>query len=85
MALHLNPKTEALINDMLAASDFTDADAMIEEALVLLEERLLHLRELVGVGAEDVAQGRVREFTPERRERLWQDALLQGETAETRG
>lgn len=85
MAVQLSPKTQAQINDMLAATDFPDADAMIEEALTLLKERQLQLRELIAVGAEDVAQGRVREFTPERREELWREALRQGDDAKTRG
>ncbi len=69
MALHLSPKTQAHIAERLASGDYPNADAMLEQALALLEEheRLRHLRELLAVGMEDVAQGRVHEFTPERR------------------
>jgi Arc/MetJ-type ribon-helix-helix transcriptional regulator len=77
MAVHLSPKTQARINDMMAATDFTDADAMIEEALELLEERerLLHLRELLAVGAEQAARGELIPYDDEFRRKARENAL----------
>jgi antitoxin ParD1/3/4 len=77
MALHLNPKTEALINDKMATSDYTDADAMIEKALAVLEEyeRLLHLRELLAVGAEQADRGEVIPYDDEFRTKARENAL----------
>jgi hypothetical protein len=68
MAVHLSPKTQARINDMMAATDFPDADALIERALILLEERdrIRHLSDL----------------TPEQRDELWQEFLFEIESPE---
>ena len=58
MAVHLSPETEQRISQMVASGDYDDADSMLEQTLTLLaeHERMLHLRKLVAVGAEDVAR-----------------------------
>lgn len=77
MALHLSPKTQARIQDKMANSDYPDADTMIELALDQLEEheRLLHLRELLAVGAEQVARGEVVPYDDEFRRTARENAL----------
>jgi hypothetical protein len=63
MAVHPSPKIQARINDMMAATGSTDADALIERALILLEERN-RIRTL-------------SDLTPEQRDELWQEFLFQ--------
>jgi Arc/MetJ-type ribon-helix-helix transcriptional regulator len=79
MALQISPRIQAQIVEMVARGDYPDADSMLEEALELLSERerLVELKAMIAVGVEEVAQGKVVEFTPELRETLWQSAVDQ--------
>jgi len=81
MALQLNPKNQARITELLEHGNYPDADTVVEQALQLLDERerFLELKTMIAAGAEEVAQGKVVEFTPERREALWQAAIAQAE------
>jgi Arc/MetJ-type ribon-helix-helix transcriptional regulator len=86
MALELSPRIQARIAEMVEHGDYPDADALLERALELLseQERLIALKKLIAVGVEEVAQGKVVEFTPERREKLWQQALQQADAGHGR-
>ena len=78
MALQISPDIQARIAEMVEErSTLADADAVLGEALALLEarERYLDLKRAIAQGVEEVAQGKVTEFTPEQREQLWQQAL----------
>jgi Arc/MetJ-type ribon-helix-helix transcriptional regulator len=77
MALQISPRIQAQITEMVANGDYPDADSMLEQALELLSERehFEELRAQIAVGVEEVAQGKIVEFTPELREQLWQSAL----------
>jgi putative addiction module CopG family antidote len=77
MALQLSHKNQARITEMVAHGDYPDADTVVEQALELLSERerFLELKAMIAAGVEEVAQGRIVEFTPERREALWQAAI----------
>lgn len=81
MALHLSPRNQARITELLEHGDYPDADTVVERALELLDERerFLELKAAIAAGVEEVAQGKVVEFTPERREALWQAAVVQAE------
>jgi Arc/MetJ-type ribon-helix-helix transcriptional regulator len=79
MALTLSPNIQARIAEMVEHGDYPDADAVVERALDLLndDEQYNELKRLIAVGVDEVAQGKVVEFTPERRDALWQAALEQ--------
>lgn len=81
MALQLSLRNQARITELLEHGDYPDADAIVEQALELLSERerFLDLRAAIAAGVEEVAQGKIVEFTPERREALWQAAIVQAE------
>lgn len=77
MALQLSPKTQARIIRMIENGDYADADTMLNQGLDLLTAhgRFMELKAKIAVGAEEVADGKLVEFTPELRETLWQSAL----------
>lgn len=81
MALHLSERIQAQITEMVANGDYPDADAMLEQALDLLSERegFVELKAMIAAGVEEVAQGKIVEFTPERRHALWLAAVEQVE------
>lgn len=81
MALHLSPKNQTRIAELIEHGDYPDADAVVEQALELLDERerFMELKAMIAAGVEEVAQGKVVEFTPERRQALWQSAIDQVE------
>lgn len=81
MALQISPENQARITDLLKHGDYPDADAVVERALELLSERerFIELKAAIAAGVEEVAQGKVVGFTPERREALWQAAIVQAE------
>ena len=59
MALHLSPRIQSRITEMLANGDYPDADAMLDEALELLaeRERFLELKRLMAVSVEQAERG----------------------------
>lgn len=81
MALQLSSKNQARIVELIEHGDYPDADAVVEQALELLaeRERFIELKAMIAAGVEQVAQGKVVEFTPERRQTLWQAAIDQAE------
>ncbi len=81
MALQLSSKNQARITELLEHGDYPDADTVVERALELLSERerFVELKAMIAAGVEQVAQGKVVEFTPERRQALWQAAIDQAE------
>ena len=81
MALQISPGNQARITELLEHGDYPDADTVVEQALDLLSERqrFFELKALIAAGVEEVAQGKIVEFTPERREALWQAAITQAE------
>lgn len=67
MSVTLTPHVEAKIRDWVESGSYGDANAVVEDALRLLEEqkRLQHLRALLEVGRQDELRGDLVEFTPE--------------------
>ena len=85
MALQISPEIQARIAETIENGDYASADDVLGEALDLLEERARYrdLKHAIARGVDEVAQGKVIEFPPERREQLWQQALA--ETTPTTG
>ncbi len=79
MALQISLEIQARIVEKIERGDYPDADAVVDEALTLLEEREqeLDLKRAIAQGVEEVAPGKIVEFTAERREQLWQQALTE--------
>jgi len=85
MALHISPEIQARIIEKIEAGEYPDADAVLDEALTLIEERARYrdLKRAIARGVDEVAQGKVIEFTPERREQLWQQAIAETSSGQT--
>jgi len=82
MAIEVSPDLQARIQDKIDKGDFADLNAVIEHALDLLDKEKRfrqasddELKRLIAEGVDAVQQGKVREFTPELREALWQQAI----------
>ncbi len=82
MSIHLTPKVEKRIQDLIDRGAYPDADAVVNQALQVLEEqeqnRFLRLRELVQAG---FASGDGGEGTPE----LWADIAREADEADRLG
>jgi putative addiction module CopG family antidote len=67
MSVTLTTEHEAKIRERVESGRYSDAHAVIEDALRLLEEheRLEHLRALLEVGRQDELRGDWVQFSPE--------------------
>lgn len=76
MSITLTPEAEAQVRELVDRGGYTDADAVLDEALRVLRERdqLARLRELIAVAEEQAARGQVREWTPDSLDRLKREA-----------
>ena len=76
MSIQLSPEAEAQVREFVGRGGYTDAEAVLDEALRVLKERdqLARLRELIAVAEEQAAQGRVVEWTPDFLDRLKREA-----------
>jgi antitoxin ParD1/3/4 len=77
MTVTLSPRLEAMIEDRVLSGDYTDAEAVIEEALRLLEERdrLGYLHAAAAKGLEQIDRGEEIIYTPEVGDKLWESAM----------
>lgn len=82
MTIEVSPDLQARIQEKIDKGEFADPNAVIEYALDLLDEEKRfqqacddELKRLIAEGIDAVQQGKVREFTPELRESLWQQAI----------
>ena len=82
MSVTLAPEVEGRIRSWIETGRYPDADAVVRDALQLLEEhnraRFLRLQEMVRQGFES---GDALELTPE----LWDDLLREAEEEERQG
>lgn len=83
MTITLTPNFQAIVDQKIASGEFADESAVVEEALLLLEQRdqLQRLRESLALADEQIERGEWVEFTPELLERLSEEAhqnMLQG-------
>ena len=67
MSVVLTPEVEAMIRQRVESGRYQDANAVVGDALRLLEEheRSEHLRALLAVGLEEAQRGELVEVTPE--------------------
>jgi antitoxin ParD1/3/4 len=84
MSLTLSLELEAMIRDRVESGRYSDANAVVGEALRLLEERERseHLNALLAVGLDDLQRGDKVRFTPELLEeidRRVEERFLRGE------
>jgi antitoxin ParD1/3/4 len=72
ITITLSPETEARIHELVAKFDYDGPEAVVDEALRVLEERdkLKRLRELIAAGDEQLARGEVIPWTPDFLDRL---------------
>ncbi|MGH2534575.1 MAG: type II toxin-antitoxin system ParD family antitoxin [Thermomicrobiales bacterium] len=77
MTVHVTPQIEAKIAEMVASGRYSDADAVIDTAIRLLEERerkLNRLRAELAIGEAQERRGDLHDLTPERFEEIKQRA-----------
>ncbi|MEI2701833.1 MAG: type II toxin-antitoxin system ParD family antitoxin [Baekduia sp.] len=69
MTVTLSPELAAIVQSKVDSGRFSDADAVLREALDLLEEqeKLARLRVALAVGEEQSDRGEYVEYTPELR------------------
>ncbi len=67
MTVTLSPELEELIRSKVASGRYSDANAVVREALELLEdhEHLERLRAAVAIGFEEFERGEYVEYTPD--------------------
>ena len=67
MTMQLPADVEARVREKVARGEFSDADAVIREAMRLLDERerqLVQLRDMLQIGINQLDQGEGVPFTP---------------------
>lgn len=77
MSVTLSPRLEAQIQRWVDSGQYEDADAVMQDALELLEEhreQFETLRMKIQEGLDEADRGEVDEWTPELRERLRREA-----------
>lgn len=76
MVIQLSPEAEARVREFVDRGGYDDPDAVLDEALRVLEERdkLARLRELIAVAEEQAARGQIVEWTPDFLDRLKREA-----------
>jgi putative addiction module CopG family antidote len=77
MTMQLPADVEARVRDKVARGEFSDADAVIREAMRLLDERerqLAQLRGLLQTGLTQLDQGEGVPFTPQLVAQMRRDA-----------
>ena len=85
MSVVLDAQLEAIIRQKVESGLYADADAVLREALRLLDERdrrLQDLRAKLQVGLEQIERGETVAFTPELLEEISREAeemVLRGE------
>ncbi len=77
MTLTLSPRSEAMIQERLESGRYANVDEVSEEAVTLLEarERFERLRASLIEAEAEIREGKVFEWTPELRQRLWDEAV----------
>jgi antitoxin ParD1/3/4 len=73
----LSPELEKIVTEKVASGQYASADAVLGEALRLLEERdrLSKLRHDVALGIEQLDQGRSRPFSIQTLKRIRREAF----------
>jgi antitoxin ParD1/3/4 len=76
MIIELTPRLEAVIREKVSSGRYANAREVIEDALLLMENRdkVERLRAAIAVGLEQVERGEVIPWTADSMERLIQEA-----------
>lgn len=77
MTMQLPADVEARVREKVARGEFSDADAVIREAMKLLDERerqLAQLRDMLQIGVNQLDQGEGVPFTPDLVTQMRRDA-----------
>jgi antitoxin ParD1/3/4 len=77
MSITLSPEAEARIHELVAAFDYDGPEAVVVEALRVLEERdkYARLKAAIAVGLEQIERGETIPWTPDYCERLKREAV----------
>ena len=77
MNVVLSQESEEVVKQLVGSGRYHDADQVIAEALLVLEEqeRLMALRAAIAIGDEQIERGEVVLYTPELREEIKREAL----------
>ena len=76
--IQITSQTQETIKRLIATGNYADANAVIDAALRILEERdrkLAWLRAELAIGEEQEKRGELIEFTPERFEAIKRQAI----------
>jgi antitoxin ParD1/3/4 len=76
MSITLSPEAEARIHELVAEFDYDGPEAVVDEALRVLEERdkYARLKAAIAVGLEQIERGQVIPWTPDFMDRLKREA-----------
>lgn len=76
MQVRLTPQTESIVKEPLATGDYRDQDAVIAEAIILLEDerKLRALRANLAEAEDEIARGNYVQWTPALRAELQREA-----------
>jgi antitoxin ParD1/3/4 len=77
MSITLSPEAEARVRELVARGDYGDPEAVVDEALRVLEERdqYARLKAAIAVGIEQLERGQVVSWTPDFMDRVKQEAI----------
>ena len=77
MTVTLPPRLEAIVEAKVESGQYDDAQAVIEEAFRLLEERDRpeYLRAATAKGLAQIERGEEIEYTPALRDQRWESAM----------
>jgi antitoxin ParD1/3/4 len=72
MTIQLSPEAEATIRELMGRGDYSDPEAVVEEALRVLAEQIQYdrLKAAIAVGMEQIERGEVVPWTPDFLDRL---------------
>ncbi len=67
MSVNLTPELEAMIRERVESGRYSDASAVVDDAMQLLKERERseHLNALLAIGLDELRRGEKVRFTPE--------------------
>ena len=83
MPITLSPQLEALVIEKVEAGNYEDAEAVVREALFLLDDRdrLQQLRASIEESERQFERGEYDEWSPE----LWEQIMAEGEEMYRKG
>ena len=85
LQVSLSPQSEELVRQMVGSGRYHDAEQVIAEALLILEEheQLVSLRAAVAIGDAQIERGEVTPLTPELFEEIKRNATRMAQEGHT--